>query len=243
MQRSGMACTGCTQRRLAADRGEDLSRSASSEARSAVMGCRLPRRLHHVHELGADGSSSRPHRRSCAPGARHPGPGAAARVVTKPRSDENDRVPTWVHSSSEQLERPPTVDRKAGTKRRGSGSEELSRSTGPRQHEDGAVDQAIADLEVQPTRQGLTVVRTGLGFDAVSPFGPDGDHGIPRPLLTRSGERYLGTPAKPGMKNRSKPLEEPGLRGVADRLRSGICPGGQLQPDYRGETCQLMDRR
>ncbi len=44
------------------------------------------------------------------------------------------------------------------------------------------------------------------------------------------------------MKQDAKPVDETGLRGVADRLRSGIRPRGQLQSDHRCEARQLMDR-
>ncbi len=245
VQGSSTACTGCKQR----SSDSWLEPRSCAACKGRLVGRRrtssLARGLHYVHETGVDGPRSGSDRRTCAPGASHPGSERLrlTRAVTDPRSHENDRTSARVHPSSEELQRPPTIGREAGAKRRGAGSDELSRSTGPRQHEDDPVDRAIAKLEIQPSHQGLAVVWTRLGFDAVPPFGPDGDHRVPGPLVAWSGERHLGGPAQPGMKQTAEPIEEADLGGVADRLRSGIHPSGQLQPDHRCEARQMMDRR
>ena len=81
-------------------------------------------------------------------------PGSGAALVRGKPSDHDDRAAAGCNACSEQLEGPRAWDREVGRWQRGRLSEEYTRPSRSRQHEDHPVDTSVPGLEGQPSGRG-----------------------------------------------------------------------------------------
>ena len=87
---------------------------------------------------------------------------------------------------------------------------------GGRQDEDDAVDVAVANLQLEPPSEGLTIGWVGLSLHAVPPIGR-ADEPIPSALIARSGEWDLDAPPQTRMEAGAKSSEQSRVPGISQR--------------------------
>ena len=87
---------------------------------------------------------------------------------------------------------------------------------GGRQDEDDAVDVAVANLQLEPPSEGLTVRRVGLSLHAVPPIGRS-DEPVPGALIARPGEWDLDAPPQTRMEAGAKSTEQGRVPSVSQR--------------------------
>jgi len=100
---------------------------------------------------------------------------------------------------------------------------------------------AVLTLQIEPPLDGLNVGERGLRIDRETPR-RGADHRVPGAPTAVGGDRDLGLPDEAGVDQGMKPLEEPLLRRVPDRIAGAERPEPDVESHRRSDRSDLLER-
>ena len=92
---------------------------------------------------------------------------------------------------------------------------EQARLPGVPHQEDDPIDVPVAQLELEPAEDCLSIPRRRLGFHGKPPIHP-ADHAVPGPLVARDGEWHFRIPSQRGSQLGREVNQDRELRGIAN---------------------------